>query len=210
MRSMSKTVCLALDVSTKTGWSVLEQNTETKEITLKEYGVEKLPLSVKEYGVYPWNYLNASRALGEQLLNLIIKTNPDVIVIEEINKGKNRFSQKLLDFLHNQLLVSLDKYRQDRLVPPVFYINSSEWRKKLKLSLSKSDKENNKLVKKATACNVKKSELGVKGKIGKKHLSVRYVNQRWGLNLKIGENDIADSLCQNEAFLLGAETCNGT
>jgi hypothetical protein len=197
-------VCLALDVSTKTGWSVLIQDKATQKITLKEYGVEKLPMKIEDYGIHPWYFIYAARAQVEQLTKLVIKAKPDVIVIEDTTRGRARFSQKILEYLHCTLLISLDKYRNDLQAPPVFYLSPSEWRKKLGLVLSKTDKQNNKLVNKAAKTGVSKKDLGLKGKIGKKHISVRYVNEHWGLDLKMNQNDSADAMCLGQAFLLGA------
>jgi hypothetical protein len=130
-------------------------------------------------------------------------------VVEETNRStKSRYSQKILEFLHNTLLVSLDKYRQGALTPPVFYLSTSEWRKILDQRLSKDDKINNKLVKAAADAGISKPK-GIRGKIGKKHLSVRWVNETYGLELKMKDNDSADAISLGTAFLKGAKTCDG-
>jgi hypothetical protein len=41
-----------------------------------------------------------------------------------------------------------------------------------------------------------------RGKIGKKHLSVRYVNDIFGLDFKIKDNDIADSICLASSYFI--------
>jgi Holliday junction resolvasome RuvABC endonuclease subunit len=202
------TVCLALDVSTKTGYAILKQDKATQEIILIDHGCKQLVKKIAEYGEYPWSYLYASRDLVVQLTELVARINPDVVVVEETNKGQNRYSQKILEFLHNTLLVSLDKYRQGALTPPVFYLSTSEWRKVLDQRLSKQDKINNKLVKTAADNKVKKP-AGIKGKIGKKHLSVRWVNETYGLDLKMKDNDSADAISLGTAFLRGARACDG-
>ena len=206
-----KVVCLALDISTKTGWAVLEKDLSTQKISLVAYGIEKLPKKIDAYGEYPWNYPEATAAIADQILKIVSQTPADVIVIEEINKGKNRYTQKALDFIHLQVLQRLDAYRKKNpnLTPPVFYINTMDWRKKLGIALTKNDKANNKLVKKAADQGVKKASLGVKGKIKYKHLAVRHVNEIFGLSFKVKDNDIADAICQCEAYLLGAPICNG-
>jgi hypothetical protein len=209
------TVCLAFDISTKTGYSVFHQNKATQEITLKNYALERLQKDLKNYGEYPWNYLYAARDLSANLAKIVAEVNPDVIVIEETNKGRNRYSQKILEFLHNSLLISLDKYRKDTLTPAVFYLNSSEWRGRLGLKLSKEDKVNNKILKnakdfsEASKTKLDKSKLGVRGKIGKKHIAIRWVNATYDLNLKMKDNDIADSIGVGTAFLMGARVCDG-
>jgi Holliday junction resolvasome RuvABC endonuclease subunit len=208
MNEKDHVICLALDVSTKTGYAILRQDKETQGIILIEHGCKRLVKKIDDYGDYPWSYLYASRDLVAQLTELVAKVNPDVIVVEETNKGQNRYSQKILEFLHNTLLVSLDKYRQGALTPPVFYLSTSEWRKILDQRLSKDDKINNKIVKAAADAGISKPK-GIKGKIGKKHLSVRWVNETYGLELKMKDNDSADAISLGTAFLRGARACDG-
>jgi hypothetical protein len=64
------------------------------------------------------------------------------------------------------------------------YMDPSEWRKIVDLKLSKADKDNNKAVKKKEK----------RGKITRKHLSVRMVNEKFGKSLKIKDNDEADAI----------------
>lgn len=208
MNEKDHVICLALDVSTKTGYAILKQDKATQEIVLIEHGCKRLVKKIDNYGNYPWSYLYASRDLVAQLTELVAKVNPDVIVVEETNKGQNRYSQKILEFLHNTLLISLDKYRQGALTPPVFYLSTSEWRKILDQRLSKNDKINNKVVKAAAEAGIKKPS-GVKGKVGKKHLSVRWANETYGLELKMKDNDSADAISLGTAFLRGAKPCDG-
>ena len=64
------------------------------------------------------------------------------------------------------------------------YVRTQSWRSAVDLKMTNDDKEHNKLVKEGKA----------RGKIGKKHLSVRMVNSLFGLKLKLKDNDIADSI----------------
>jgi hypothetical protein len=196
---------LALDVSTKTGWAVF---TDGK---LGEYGLIKNPQKIQEYGKYPWCYLNATEAMAQQLLVLAQKEQPDIIVIEETNGSRSRYTQKVLEFLHCNLLVRL----ADGFNGRVFYVNSSEWRKTIGMAMSKEDKKaNHKLhVEKCLAATVgrkmDKAKLGIKGKITKKHLSVRWVNETYGLDFRIKDNDIADAICLGSAYIKGCSVCDG-
>lgn len=206
---------LSLDVSTKTGYAVLDENKETAdstpEVSLRETGLLKLPKKIDEYGTYPWSYVYAAREQARQLAALVARVAPDVVVLEETNLGKQRYSQKCLEFLHNALLTELEKFPESRgmLTPPVFYISSSKWRQALGLTMSKDDKKNNQLVKKAEALGVSKKSLGVRGKIKAKHLAIRYVNERFGLALKVKDNDLADAVALGCAMIAGAATCTG-
>jgi hypothetical protein len=198
---------LALDISTKTGWCIFQ------DVLLTKYGLIKNPKKVGEYGKYPWSYLNACSAMGQQLLKLATEEEPDAIVIEETNGcSKSRYTQKVLEFLHCCLLDRLAVYMTDT---PVYYINSSEWRKTLGLVLSKEDKKNNKKLKvakklsEATGKKLNRVELGIRGITNKKHVAVRYVNETYGLNFRIKDNDICDAICLGTAYIKGCSVCDG-
>ena len=200
---------LALDLSSKTGWAHFEQNgTERK---LVEYGLIQLDRPILDfYKEYPWNYYRAAGWQGLNINDLVKRIGPEVIVIEETNRGKNRYTQKFLEFVHCRVLEQ--PYVNSRRV---VYISSGVWRKKLDMSLSAEDRKNNTKLSKAkryaavTGQKLDKTSIGVKGRIGKKHLAVRYTNATYGLNLKMKDNDIADAICLGTAFLEGAEICDG-
>lgn len=205
---------LSFDVSTKTGFAVIDET--DGEVKLIERGLLKLPKKVAEYGPYPWGYLTAVRAMSTMLTEKFLNVAPDVLVIEETNLGRQRYTQKILEFLHHDLLVAISHL----VTPcPVYYLSTSKWRSALGLSFNTADKRNNKLLRKAkdraelvgTAAKLaeEKKALGVKGRVTPKHLAVRYVNDKFGLALKIKDNDIADAICLIMGFLAGAEHCTG-
>jgi hypothetical protein len=195
---------LVLDISTKTGWALF--NEDTMELTDK--GLIKLDRTVKDFNKkfgYPIGFLYAAQAEATDIFHLIEKYSPSKIIIEETNPSgrAGRYSQKILEYIHCELLDLIFSRLED--FKEVYYINSSEWRKTLKLILTKEDKKNNKLASnKAT-----KKIFKIRGKITKKHLAVRYVNEKYNLNLLVQDNDIADAICLGEAFLLGAKLCDG-
>lgn len=178
---------LSLDISTKTGYSVFD---DSKLVSfgnifteVKDFNVNKNPnLSP----LYPLNILNASEDMGEKIFQLWLDYRPDVVVIENSVKGRNRHTQRLLEWIHKAVWDRFTKVS----VKPV-YMDPSEWRKVLEMRLTKEDKENNKLVSKGKK----------RGRITKKHLSVRLINQTLGLKLKLKDNDVADSLNLALAYL---------
>jgi hypothetical protein len=208
---------LALDVSTKTGWAlfngdkIYDFGTGGTTNFLLGKGLIQNPKKVHEWGEYPWGYLNATEFMAQKILELVTNIGPDVIVIEETNGSKSRYTQKVLEFIHCNLLYRLFAVFDGK----VFYINSSEWRKVLGLSLSKEDKKANKKLNVAkklsetTGKKLNRTELGIKGKVTKKHISVRYVNETYGLKLKLKDNDIADAICIGTAYLKGCQVCDG-
>lgn len=197
---------LSLDLSTKTGYCIL--NTDTQE--LLEYGkIEAGHLD--EHGPYPRNYSKLAQFLALQLNDLVERVKPDTIVIEQTNMGRQRFTQKVLEFLHCAFLLTVPESY------PIVYISTSKWRSALQMKLTKEDKKNNSLVNKAkkvaaatnTSIQAQKAALGVKGKKTWKHLSVEYVNQKYNKGFKQKDNDITDSICLALAYLAGAPHCCG-
>jgi Holliday junction resolvasome RuvABC endonuclease subunit len=138
---------------------------------------------------------------------VVQETNPDIIVIEETNLGRNRYSQKILEFLHHDILLWLKCNKNI----PVKYVSTSSWRKSLKLFLTKDDKKNNTKVNKANREGLSKKELGLSGKITQKHISVRFVNALFKLEFKLKDNDIADAICLGWAYQTTNNilVCNG-
>jgi hypothetical protein len=208
---------LALDVSSKTGFAVLDVDEDSNPvgIQLSDCGLIRMPVPLDEAGIYPWNYITSSKKMGAELCKLVAKYGPRVVVIEETNRGKQRYSQKLLEFLHGALLNNLSNITNGVQTPAVFYLSTSEWRSRLGIRLSKEDKKNNgKLnrAKRIAGGNIRlvdKKSLGIRGKVTPKHLAVKHVNEEFGLNFKVKDNDIADSICLGEAFALGARPCDG-
>jgi hypothetical protein len=197
---------LSLDVSTKTGFAIIDTDTET----LIEYGkIEAGHLD--EYGPFPRNYSKLAQAASLMITDLLARTKPDLIVVEQTNLGRARFTQKILEFLHCAFLMTVPESY------PIVYISTSKWRSALQMKLTKEDRQNNTLVNKAkrvakntsTSIQSQKSALGVKGKITWKHLSVKFVNQKFNKEFKQKDNDITDAVCLGMAYLAGAPHCCG-
>ena len=129
---------LCLDLSTNTGWCVINSRGVVAfgNIRHKVIGDETSQ-------DYPLNFINMSHKIAKDISNLVFAHQPEVIVIEETNKGKNRYSQKQLEFIHYAV--------NDLLKHPSFmvsYLDTSEWRKLLGLSLDKEQRVRNNEVKK--------------------------------------------------------------
>ena len=114
---------LSLDLSTScTGFAFFkdEKLTQHGHIKPKVKGISKL--------TYPEGALRKMHSLSEQVYEMVIQNKPDLIVIEEINRGKNRLGQKVLDGLHFIILDALDELGY---LPRTHYIDSdglSGWR----------------------------------------------------------------------------------
>ena len=194
---------LALDISTKTGWALFKDKHllvkyGQEEVTVVDYNFridkkshpEKSPL-------YPKNFVDSSNEMADKIFALIKELKPDIIVIENTTKSKNRHSQRWLEWCHKTIIEKLIENKR------VFqYIDVSEWRSRLNIKLSKEDKKNNIKVNKAKKLGKSKKEMNVKGKIKSKHISVRYCNQQYNLNFKLKDNNIADAICVGSAYLI--------
>lgn len=210
---------LALDLSTKTGWAFF------KDAQLFEYGLIEKDKSFEEYGEYPYNFIKVANEIVDKIGSVIVLKTPDVLVIEETNKtGRfgSRHSQKILEFIHCLLV------KRWGLAIPIKYVNTSDWRKQLKLSVAETKKMAKPLLKelarlkgefakapkamrkqaKAILDAHKKTlkDKCIHGKIDKKSISVAFVNLNFKLALKKGDNDISDAICLGEAYKRGVKT----
>lgn len=190
---------LALDLSTTaSGWALFDIQTKK----LLGYGVVKPNLKGLSKLGYPEQQLRKLQDLSVQLRNLVSEKEPlEVILIEEINRGVSRLTQKVLDGLH---FVFLD--RIESRIKIVRYRDSdgaSGWRKRLGLKLSEADKELNRI--NGLANRRRKKGTGKIPIINKKHLACRFVNRAYGLNLDVDQRetdgDVADAVGLGHSYL---------
>lgn len=193
---------LGLDLSTtSTGFALLDIDTKN----LIKYGF----ILPKVKGISKLKYPRAAMAriidLAQKISELVKQYNPNILIIEEVNRGKNRISQKSLDALHFFVLHYIDQH-SPHLIDQLFYYDSDGrvgWRKHLKLTLSEEDKAHNAHIKTFKSSR----KVGKKKpKITKKHLAMRYVQSVYNLNLDIDEKveyeDINDAIAMTNSYLL--------
>jgi len=199
---------LSLDLSTtNSGWAKFSLKRELVAYgemapKVKNPVVNKVP----KY-TYPEIQLLKMRDLVDQLLTLLTD-DLEKIVIEEINRGKNRLGQKTLDGLHWLLLDRMPQKFRDMVV----YVDSdgaSGWRSKegLALQLSPLDKEKNKEIRKFNKKHgFKNGTKNAKPLITQKTLACKYVNKRFGLSLdenkRTKDADIADAIGLGDCYLM--------
>lgn len=206
---------LALDISSHCGYSLLEK-TDQPLPNLLAYGTVHLGQTVFEISQhYPSNYYLAATIMAQKILDLVTMYKPDVIVVEQTVKGRARYTQKSLEWLHFAFLDLLSKQYPEYISNRLFYIDPSQWRKVLGVVLTKEEKKNNAKLSKAksvaakTGLKLDKKLLGIAGKFTKKHAAVKYVNALYGLNMKIKDNDTCDAVCVGLGYLNGGKTCDG-
>jgi hypothetical protein len=215
---------LGLDISTNTGWCILTEGacpvfygTITKRINWRT-------------APFPYGLMAVADDVAEQIVALV-SSHPEIteIVIEEVNnpgRFASRFSQKSLSYIHYAVLKGLKQVAPNI---PIFYVNTSDWRRALKLSVADTKKVQKKyladLKKLQTAFqNAQTKEdktkakealdlfkagmrkLCIHGKVDKKSISVGYVNTTYNMDLPKCGNDISDAICEAVAFMKGAPT----
>lgn len=188
---------LSLDVSTKTGWSKfvdgeLADSGQLKPVKVEDFNVNKDP---QLSPAYPLNIADAAELVVKRIIDLVEADDPfDFVVIENTNKGRNRHTQRLLEFIHYVLIRYLSAWGV-----PFGYMDSSEWRRIVGLKLTKEDKKNNRDV----SANKKR------GRVTKKHLAIRLVEEEFGLKLKVKDNDRADAILLGLAYVKKERAKNG-
>lgn len=199
-------VILALDISTSAGYAVLSDG------VLVCAGTIKSKKKIDEYDKYPYSYMKMSHYMAEAMYKKVLSSEPDVIVIEETNKGKNRYTQKALEFMH---LSILNLIAQSKYADRVKYINTSDWRRTVGAQLTQDEKKQNTTLSKAKTKAKKngvaldKKELGIRGKVTKKHVAIRVANAEFNLSLRPKDDDIADAICMALAYIKGVDICDG-
>lgn len=165
---------IGLDVSTKTGYAVMDDG------ILLEYGL--LKVETPDFNESEdFLMLRRAEAASSKILELIVKHKPDYIFCEQTNAGKYRASQKMLEFIHCKILTEIVRLN---MTDKFLYVDTSKWRSKLGVKLSKDQRKHNKNVKIGTS----------KGKITPKHLVVSWVNEKFGLKLLKKDHDICDAI----------------
>ena len=185
---------LSLDISSKTGWASMVSTKES--LDLEEYGTA--PQIHEPAGQYPASYVDWAYACFSQILDLIDRFAPDVLVIEETCAGsKAVYAQKFLEWVHF-LLAKFIKETKIRAI----YLLTGAWRSEAGSKMTKEESKHNKTVREYKDKNGTKFAYDAKGKrigkLTKKHINVRRANEVFGKFLKVPlrkkDEDTADSL----------------
>lgn len=194
---------LSLDVSSKTGFSVLTIEDNGKFI-LETYGqLDKIPCPDE---TYPGSYVTWAYLIFNKIEELIEIYQPDVLVIEQTCGGsKNAMSQKILEFAHFLLC----KFIQETGIKNVWF-QTGEWRKEVGSYMNKQEKEQNKYVKEYKKKTGKKlardKNNKVIGTVTKKKVTIRLINDIFKSQLTTllgpSEDDTADAIALSYCYYL--------
>lgn len=196
---------VALDLSTaSTGWSVFQ------DVNLESRGNIVPVLHPKK--PYPWGSVFKVQHMTERVIAALKDEfqKADHIVIEEVNKHKNRIQGKVLDSLHFFILAALEQHANK-----IVYMDSdgaTGWRTRLSIRMTPQDSLINKQ-RKVINRSIKAKNKGKKRNekqpeepiIGKKHLACRFVNKLYNLDLDVDQRetdgDVADAVALGHAFV---------
>lgn len=195
---------IALDLSGHAGWALMERHGDAPP-ELLACGRVDMTEGLRDRQPYPWGYLGAAQAQAESVLGRVRECLPvDEVVIEETNKGKDRYTQKGLEWLHCFILQGLWE-----LGVTVVYVNTSEWRRVAGVALTKDDKRVNALLSRSKrkgpdALKAAKLKVGRRGRVKVKGVAVRWARATFNLTLLEGDHDASEAIGQATARLLGA------
>lgn len=192
---------ISIDLSGScTGWCVFDLDTKK----LEKWGIVE-PIMPKGYTTfkYPKKAFMSLTSMANQVADLVHKLNPDIILIEEVNRGISRIGQKVLCGAHWFLIQAMyekDSSSMDR----IRYLDSNGregWRPLLGLRLSKADKDQNKKIR----AEAKKKKVKNPNVVDWKLLAERWVNAKYGTNFNVqevdGDADICDAIACGDAFV---------
>lgn len=183
---------LSIDASSHAGWAILEDK------NLIKYDILETPSQSQDW---PWGIHAWAKNIAQKINELVLQTACDKVIIERATSSRFRQSQNLLDFMHCFILeFALQNKWSDKLL----YVDVSAWRKKVDLRLNAEQKKQNQLISKEKKKGNKVVKVAGKriGRVTKKHLAVWFVNNLFGTNFKIKDNDIADAIMVGYSYFL--------
>lgn len=200
---------IAIDLSTKPGIAIFNDKKLVHATTLFN------DKTVENFGTYPHNYVEFSvytiNNLFTYVQNLGYKWHHfDSIVLEETTASKQNYSQKKLEFLHYELLLTFT-FLKDKIV----YIRDGTWKKINGVERSKEEKANNAKIKKLKQKTgkrvVRRDEEGTPiRKVTRHDVYIRTCNDIFGTSFTRKEEDSAAACLIGRAFILAAPICDGT
>lgn len=211
---------LGLDLSTKPGYGLLRVSEATGEPSLLAYGTLR-PEEGDLDGKYPYSFVRQSGVVAGRVVDKIKELENDhgrinTIIIEETTASSQAYSQKILEFIHQDVLGFIESdlaYGYDRK-KDVYYIRDGVWKSITGARLSIEEKRNNARISRAKKTTGKKVIRQIKGekvrKVTKYDAYIRRANEIFNLDLKRKDEDTAAAILVALAFTMGAPLCDGT
>jgi Holliday junction resolvasome RuvABC endonuclease subunit len=197
---------LSLDLSTKTGYAFFHM--EKGKCKIIKYGT--LKSISKPKGNYPCDYIDWSDKCSNAILEIWEEFNPEILVIEETAKGaRNSFTQKILEWIHKEIAEEIKLWTEEGNLKGYKYYLTEEWRRIAGCKMTSEELKHNakrsrrkaKAKKENTSITVIKDKEGKRlGRITKKHVTIRRINEVFNLNLILKDEDAADALGLGYAY----------
>lgn len=196
---------LSLDLSTQTGYAMF------KDDSLVKYGTVGTKFDHRELGEYPFSYLEWADKVVEaiSLEMASIGYAPDKVVIEETTGSNNNYSQKILEFIHMNVL----RWLRRANVKKVYYIRTGVWRSIVGARQNPDERKLNakiKRIKQKSGKKLAKIDGKVVGKKDRKDYAIRAAKDIFGIDFKKKDNNTVDAILVGWAFIKGGSVCDGT
>lgn len=200
---------IAIDLSTKPGVAIFSNG------QLKYTGTCFNDKTVEDFGKYPNNYIKFVKYTIEKLLKYVQTlgynwNNFDKIILEETTSSRNNYSQKKLEFLHYEFLLTFDN-----LKGKIVYIRSEVWKRITNAKMSKEEKSvNAKIYRLKRQLGKKVVRKDIHGnsirKVTRHDSYIRRCNELFDTKFGRKEEDAAAACLLGLAFLQNAPVCDGT
>jgi len=157
---------------------------------------------------HPYDFLEFTQKYINGLIDEIVnrKWSFDNVILEQTNKGRDRWKQKQLEWLHYKLCMLLVTFEGTKVFQNNYgikYIDTMEWRKILGIKMDRDQRKSNKMIR---THNLEAKEnvdiKRIRGIVNAKTLAVDFANERFGLNMIKKHNNIADAICVGYAWLV--------
>jgi len=206
-------IILSLDLSTKTGYAVVEYDSSGVKDIIDKGALEQIPCP-PGYS-YPLNYVmwaNICYGYISEILNKY-QGRGIYLAIEETAKGaRDNMAQKILEFIHFKVaeyidpFIDIGSFVKERPFKDHRYFMTEEWRRITGCQQNAEEKRHNakrsRRKKKQGKSLVRDEDGKIMGRVTKKHVNVRRANEVFGLELILKQEDIADALLINYAYYL--------
>lgn len=192
---------LALDLSTKTGYAVFDDDKLVVygriEIKKPAHYKADVKTSADLPEDYPVSFVETAEAIADHCLSLYHEHECELVIIEHTEKGKARLSQRLLEWINYAVFRKLHSQSI-----PVKYLFVSDWRTATKCYLkywpehklwnAKVAKLKKAAIPTKSGAKIAKIEGKIVTKIDQKKLSILLANEAYDLNIK--DDNIADAI----------------
>lgn len=199
---------VAIDLSTKPGVAIFKGDKLIKAWTVFN------DKTVEDFGKYPINYIDFAEYTIKRLIEAVQAEGYywaqfSNIILEETTASKQNYSQKKLEFLHYEFLLS---FRQSK--NKIVYIRDGTWKKINEVERSKEEKATNakiKNLKRKTGKRVirRDEEGNALRKVTRHDVYIRRCNDIFGTSFDRKEEDSAAACLLGRSFLKGAPVCDG-